>query len=183
MRTARLAVLTAALALASMAQAATTTARDAAPEVLQVSAIDHVGINVPDIDSAVKLFTDLIGAKVISDIRPGAIPAEWKTQFRWHPSSELERFVMLQLEGGAKVELFQYKGPKISHVQPHEDDIGASHFALRTTDMTRSLAMIKAKGLKVLNEPITNPDGVQWFYFLTPWGSQIELVSQAAKSS
>lgn len=181
MKTARLALLGFSLAATSIAQAATPASPAAAPEALQVSAIDHVGMNVPDIDSAVKLFTDLVGAKVISDIRPGAIPAEWKTQFSWNQSSELERFVMLQLEGGAKVELFQYKGPKINHVQPHEDDIGATHFALRTTDMARSLAVIKAKGLKVLNEPITNADGVQWFYFLTPWGSQIELVSLAAK--
>ncbi|QXI31227.1 VOC family protein [Pseudomonas vanderleydeniana] len=181
MKTAKLALLGLSLATASIAQAATPTTPAEAPEALQVSAIDHVGMNVPDIDSAVKLFTDLVGAKVISDIRPGAIPAEWKQQFRWNPSSKLERFVMLQLEGGAKVELFQYKGPKINHVQPHEDDIGATHFALRTQDMARSLAVIKARGLKVLNEPITNPDGVQWFYFLTPWGSQIELVSLAAQ--
>ncbi|WP_017905956.1 VOC family protein [Pseudomonas asplenii] len=181
MNTAKVALLGLSLAATSMTQAATPATTAAAPEALQVSAIDHVGMNVPDIDSAVKLFTDLVGAKVISDIRPGTIPAEWKKQFRWNQSSELERFVMLQLEGGAKVELFQYKGPKINRVQPHEDDIGATHFALRTNDMARSLAAIKARGLKVLNEPITNPDGVQWFYFLTPWGSQIEWVSLATK--
>ncbi|KPA94977.1 MULTISPECIES: VOC family protein [Pseudomonas] len=180
MKTAKIALLTLSLALVSMAQAATAGTPATTPEALQVSAIDHVGMNVPDIDSAVKLFTDLVGAQVISDIRPGALPAEWKKQFRWNQSSELERFVMLQLEGGAKVELFQYKGPKINHLQPHEDDIGATHFALRIQDMARSLAVIKARGLKVLNEPITNPDGVQWFYFLTPWGSQIELVSLPA---
>jgi len=30
--------------------------------------------------------------------------------------------------------------------------------------------------MRVLNDPITLPDGETWFYFLTPWGSQIELV-------
>lgn len=165
------------LATATLAQAAAPTATTARPEMLQTAAIDHIGMNVPDIDSAVAFFSDLIGATVISDIRPGNIPAEWKTRFRWHQSSELERFVMLQLNGGAKVELFQYRGQEINHEQPHEDDIGASHFALKTGDIAQSLKVIKARGLTVLNDPITNPDGVQWFYFLTPWGAQIELVA------
>lgn len=165
------------LATATLANAAPATAATAMPDVLEAAAIDHVGMNVPDIDSAVAFFSDLIGATVISDMRPGNIPAEWKTRFRWHQSSELERFVMLQLKGGAKVELFQYRGQEINHEQPHEDDIGASHFALKTSDIAHSLKVIKARGLTVLNDPITNPDGVQWFYFLTPWGSQIEMVA------
>lgn len=144
---------------------------------LQASAIDHIGINVPDIDVATAFFNGLLGAKVITDTRPGAIPAEWKANFRWRESSELQRFVMLQLNGGSKLELFQYAGPQIDHQQPHEDDAGSTHIALRTNDIDHSLAVVKARGLKVLNEPITNPDGVRWFYVLTPWGSQLELVS------
>jgi catechol 2,3-dioxygenase-like lactoylglutathione lyase family enzyme len=165
------------LALGFNAQAATPAPVSAVKPALQASAIDHVGINVPDIDTAVSFYNELVGAKVISDSRPGAIPPGWKASFNWRESSNLQRFVMLQLEGGSKIELFQYKGPQISHQQPHEDDIGATHMALRTNDIDRSLALVKAKGLKVLNEPITNPDGVRWFYALTPWGSQLEFVS------
>ena len=39
---------------------------------------------------------------------------QWKSQFRWHGSSELQRFVMLQMDGGAKLELFQYQGAEIN---------------------------------------------------------------------
>jgi catechol 2,3-dioxygenase-like lactoylglutathione lyase family enzyme len=170
------------LALGTQAQAATAPTTTATVPAIQVSAIDHVGINVPDIDAATAFFNDLIGAKVISDGNPGAIPAEWKAQFRWHESSELQRFAMLQLNGGSKLELFQYKGAQINHQQPHEDDIAATHIALRTQDIDHSLAVVKARGLKVLNEPITNPDGIRWFYLLTPWGSQLELVSLPAAS-
>lgn len=164
------------------AQAATPSSVSALAPAIQASAIDHVGINVPDIDAATAFFNELIGAKVISDVRPGAIPAEWKAQFHWHESSELQRFAMLQLNGGSKLELFQYQGAQISDQQPFEDDAGASHIALRTNDIDKSLAVVKAKGLKVLNEPITNPDGIRWFYMLTPWGSQLELVSLPVSS-
>jgi catechol 2,3-dioxygenase-like lactoylglutathione lyase family enzyme len=175
------ALLAASVTLAAATHAATTSAQNqpamnsAAP--LQVSAIDHVGINVPDIDTATRFFTELMGARVIADISPGKIPDQWKSQFRWHGSSELQRFVMLQLNGGAKLELFQYQGAEINQTQPHGDDAGASHVALRTADIDASLATLKRLNVNILSEPITNPDGVRWFYFQAPWGTQIELVS------
>ncbi|MGJ7547030.1 VOC family protein [Pseudomonas alloputida] len=183
MKTVKTALMALSVAIASQAQAAapSTPLPSSASDKLQVSLIDHVGMNVPDIDVAIRFFSDLAGAKVISDITPGNVPSAWKTQFRWHPSSELQRFVMLQLTGGAKIELFQYRGAHINNAHPHGDDIGASHFALTTADMTHSLSIIKTKGLTILNEPITNADGVQWMYFLTPWGSQVELVSKVVE--
>jgi catechol 2,3-dioxygenase-like lactoylglutathione lyase family enzyme len=150
---------------------------------LQVSAIDHVGINVPDIEAATRFFSALMGARVISDISPGKIPDQWKSQFRWNRSSELQRFVMLQMDGGAKLELFQYQGTEINQTQPHGDDAGASHLALRTADIDGSLATLKRLNVTILNEPITNPDGVRWFYFQAPWGTQIELVSPSQSVS
>ncbi|SDA92465.1 Catechol 2,3-dioxygenase [Pseudomonas sp. NFACC15-1] len=164
-------LLAASVTLTAATQAAT---HSAAP--LQVSAIDHVGINVPDIDTATRFFSALMGARVISDISPGKIPDQWKSQFRWHGSSELQRFVMLQMDGGAKLELFQYQGSEVNQVQPHGDDAGASHVALRTADIDGSLATLKRLNVTILNEPITNTDGVRWFYFQAPWGTQIELV-------
>ncbi|WP_455922462.1 VOC family protein [Pseudomonas putida] len=170
MRIPQFAVLALSLMLGTAAHAATSA-------TLPVSSIDHVGMNVPDIDAATRFFSDLMGAKVISDMTPGTIPDQWKAQFRWHGTSELQRFVMLQLQGGAKLELFQYRGAEINPVQPHGDDAGASHIALKTADIDRSLALLKSRNVTILNEPITNPDGIRWFYFQTPWGSQIELVS------
>ncbi|MDH2435371.1 VOC family protein [Pokkaliibacter sp. MBI-7] len=139
--------------------------------------IDHIGINVPDVAEAIGFFHDLLGTRVISDIRPGEIPAAWKTSFNWHHSSELSRFVMLELPGGSKIELFQYEGAEVNRSQPYQDDAGSTHIALRTPDIAKSIGIIRARGLQVLNEPITNADGVKWFYFRTPWGSQMELVS------
>jgi len=170
MRMPKLAALALSLLLGTAAQAAT-------PPTLAVSSIDHVGMNVPDIDAATRFFTDLMGAKVISDMQPGSIPDQWKAPFRWHASSDLQRFVMLQLQGGAKLELFQYRGTEINHQQPHGDDAGASHVALKTDDIDGSLALLKGRGVTILSEPITNPDGIRWFYFQTPWGAQVELVA------
>jgi catechol 2,3-dioxygenase-like lactoylglutathione lyase family enzyme len=182
MHTSKLTLLALSTALALTAQAATSPpasepAMLSNTSSLQVSVIDHVGMNVPDIDAATRFFSELMGARIVSDMSPGNIPDQWKAQFRWHGSSELQRFVMLQMAGGAKLELFQYRGAQINPAQPHGDDAGASHVALKTDDIDRSLALLRGKNVIILNEPVTNPDGVRWFYFQTPWGSQIELVS------
>ncbi|MCI0996142.1 VOC family protein [Pseudomonas corrugata] len=175
------ALLAASVTLTTATHAATTPPQShpatSAAAPLQVSAIDHVGINVPDIDAAIRFFSALMGARVVSDISPGKIQDQWKSQFRWHGSSELQRFVMLQIDGGAKLELFQYQGSEVNQAQPHGDDAGASHVALRTADIDSSLAILKRLNVTILNEPITNSDGIRWFYFQAPWGTQIELVS------
>ncbi|WP_433735816.1 VOC family protein [Pseudomonas putida] len=183
----KLTLLAFSVASAISAQAATSPAQSTpgmnndAPS-LQISTIDHVGMNVPDIDAATRFFFELLGAQVISDISPGSIPDQWKKQFHWHKSSNLQRFVMLQTAGGAKLELFQYRGTEMNRMQPHGDDAGASHVALRTDDIDRSLALLKSRNVTILSEPITNPDGIRWFYFQTPWGSQIELVALPGSS-
>jgi len=86
---------------------------------------------------------------------------------------------MMRLPDGTGVELFQYSGEKIGHERPHQDDDAATHIALKTRDVLTSFKAVQKAGLKTLNEPVTNADGTQWFYFLTPWGSQIELVGKA----
>jgi catechol 2,3-dioxygenase-like lactoylglutathione lyase family enzyme len=41
---------------------------------LAVTDIDHVGINVPDVNAVSAFFADLLGAGVVSDMRPGSFP-------------------------------------------------------------------------------------------------------------
>ena len=138
--------------------------------------IDHVGINVPDADAAARFFHDLIGTKVVLDLHPSDPDAGWKAHFRWHPSARIVRLLMIQTTGGSRLELFQYDAPDADRELPYQDDPGATHIALKANDIDRSLAVIKQRGLRILNEPVTLPDGSRWFYFLTPWNAQIELV-------
>lgn len=164
------------LAVLDAIPAAHAAERDGGDNSLGVGAIDHVGINVPDADEAIALFKDLLGARVVLDARPAPVSAAWKETFSWHATSRIERLVMLQTSAGDRIELFEYSGPEVSARQPREDDAGATHIAFRVRDMTASLAVLRRRGLRVLNEPVTNPDGTRWFYFLTPWNSQLELV-------
>lgn len=143
---------------------------------LTVTGIDHVGMNVPDVEKASSFFAELLGARVVSDMRPEGITNAWKEAFNWHRSSKIDRIVMMQLQDGSQIELFQYSGPEISRARPHEDDDAETHIALEATDIQRSIALLKSRGLRILNAPVSLPDGTRWFYFLTPWHAQLELV-------
>lgn len=165
------------LLLGAAALSASAFSAESAP-LVTISGVDHAGINVPDLNKAIEFFQTTFGAKLESDIIPGAIPDAWKAAFNWRQSSDLKRFVMMRLPDGTGVELFQYSGAQISHAHPHQDDDAATHIALKTHDVASSFKAIQKAGLKTLNEPVTNADGTQWFYFLTPWGSQIELVGK-----
>lgn len=149
--------------------------------VIETIGIDHVGINVPDADAAVSFFTEVLGAKVILNDRPGPVGQPWKHRFRWHPTSVNTRRIMLQEPDGSQIELFEFAGSQVSHAQPHDDDAAATHIAVRVKNLDASLAVIRQRGLTILNEPVTLSDGTRWFYFLTPWGSQIELVSPPSR--
>ena len=170
------------LLLGAAGIAASAFSADQAP-LVAISGVDHAGINVPDLGKAIAFFQTTFGAKLESDITPGAIPDAWKAAFNWHKSSELKRFVMMRLPDGTGVELFQYSGKQIGHERPHQDDDAATHIALKTNDVLLSFKAVQKAGLKTLNEPVTNADGTQWFYFLTPWGSQIELVGKVKKAN
>ncbi len=146
--------------------------------LVALSGVDHAGMNVPDLGDAIAFFQTTFGATLESDITPGAIPDGWKVAFNWHQSSDLKRFVMMRLADGSGIELFQYSGKQIGHQRPHQDDDAATHIALKTQDVPASFRAIQKAGLKTLNAPVTNADGSQWFYFLTPWGAQIELVGK-----
>ncbi len=143
---------------------------------IATAGIDHVGINVPDADQAAAFFAELFGTRIVSDMRPGSVDPAWKQRFRWHPSAEIRRIVMIQAPDGLRLELFEYASPDAAAEQPHQDDPGATHVALRVASIDQALEMSRRAGLAILNDPITNPDGTTWFYVLTPWKSQIEFV-------
>jgi catechol 2,3-dioxygenase-like lactoylglutathione lyase family enzyme len=143
--------------------------------------IDHIGMNVPDMNSAVTFFTDVMGCMPVTTIGPMQMDAAWKKKYRIHPDAELEKIVSLRAGNGANIELFQYKSPEANKEQPYNDDMGLNHIAFYTNDMKESVAFLKTKGINVLNDPIKNTAGPTagetWVYFLTPWGAKIELIS------
>ena len=174
-------IITNATAVASALLLSTAVSNTSAQEKTGILGIDHVGINVPDMKQAVNFFTDVLGFSVVTSLGPIPLDDAWKKNNRINPKTGPVSFKMVKAGTGTNIELFEYQDNKGSSQQPGGDDIGASHIAFYTNDISRSVAYLKSKGVQFLGEPFLMPsgdtEGETWVYFVTPWGSKMELVS------
>lgn len=143
--------------------------------------IDHVGINVPDLQQAVNFFSDVLGFTPVTTIGPVPLDAAWKEANRMNKATGPVTIKMMHAGTGSNIEVFSYQDNQGEKKQPGGDDIGASHIAFYTTDIKGAVAYLKSKNVQVLGEPFLMPSGdtqgESWVYFLSPWGSKMEFVS------
>jgi catechol 2,3-dioxygenase-like lactoylglutathione lyase family enzyme len=143
--------------------------------------LDHVGFNVPDLDQAVKFFSEVLGFHKVYEEGKLPLNADAKKAFNIRQSAEITRIAMLETGRGSNIELFEYSSPQRNMKRPMNDDIGWYHFAVYTSNMEQSVAYLKSKGVHLIGNPIehkTGPNaGLTGVYFETPWGLQIELVT------
>lgn len=170
-----------ATAVASALLLSTAVSNTSAQEKTGILGIDHVGINVPDMKQAVNFFTDVLGFSAVTTLGPIPLDDEWKKTNHMNPKTGPVTIKMVKAGTGANIELFEYQDNKGNSQQPGSDDIGASHIAFYTHDISKSVAYLKSKGVQFLGEPFLMPsgdtEGETWVYFVTPWGSKMELVS------
>ncbi|WP_163410192.1 VOC family protein [Flavobacterium ajazii] len=143
--------------------------------------IDHVGINVPNLNEAVIFFSDVLGFTPVTQLGPIPLDADWKKLNHINPNTGAVTIKMINAGNGASIEVFEYADNKGNKTHPNTDDIGASHIAFYVNDINASVQYLKSKSVKILGEPFTMPSGdtagETWVYFETPWGSKMELVS------
>lgn len=174
-------VQTSAIALLNLFFFFSTSEKAVAQNNSGILGIDHVGINVPDLNQAIPFFTDVLGFTPVTQLGPIALDANWKEANHINLNTGAVTIKMINAGTGASIEVFSYADNKGSKVHPNSDDIGASHIAFYTSDINASVKYLKSKGVKVLGEPFLTPSGdtagESWVYFETPWGSKMELVS------
>lgn len=154
-----------ALHLAGAAQAAGT----GAPGI-PIAGIDHVGINVPDLQQAERFLAETFGCTPVTHIGP----------FPMAPRADSVALSMVRCGAGANIELFAYKQSTGSKAMPRPEDAAAAHIAFYTDDVPAGVAYLKAHGITVLGEPVAVANGPTagetWVHFLAPWGAEMELV-------
>lgn len=143
--------------------------------------VDHVGINVPNLNKAVTFFNNVLGFTPVTQLGPIPLDTTWKELNHINRQTGAVTIKMINAGTGASIEVFEYADNKGSKTQPNTDDIGASHIAFYVNDIKASVEYLKSKGVKIIGEPFTTPSGEtageSWVYFETPWGSKMELVS------
>lgn len=170
-------IIPAFLAAGLLALGAAASAQD-----VKVAGIDHVGITVPRLAPAEEFFASTFGCVAVTHIGPFPISGSLSPDRRQSVPARADSvsLAMLRCGTGSNIELFEYKNSTGSPVIPSNEDLGAAHIAFYTDDVAAGVAKLKAKGLFIIGEPITMPSGdtagETWVHFLSPWGSEMELV-------
>lgn len=145
--------------------------------------VDHVAFTVPDLDEAVAFFVDVLGCEYVYKVGPTEDPdGDWmERRLNVHPRASL-RFVMLRCGPNLNVELYEWDAPDQNTAMPKNSDHAGRHVAIYVDDIDAAHRYLRGqRGVKVLDGPQEVPGGpiagTRWFYFLTPWGMQMEVVS------
>lgn len=156
------------------------------PGVPTARNVDHVGLSVPNIEQATEFFVDVLGAQVLMTGGPWSDPegGSFSRVLGVDPRVSI-KVAMLRLGPVTSVELVEFQAPDQRRVMPKPSDWGAAHLALFVDDIDAAAASLRARGVEVLEGPITNGpgpiEGSRYIYFMTPWGMAMELEQRSGR--
>ncbi|WP_206196637.1 VOC family protein [[Flexibacter] sp. ATCC 35103] len=152
--------------------------------------IDHIGINVPDIDSATVFLSRAFGAKVIYESHSkNEAPIDLSgVESTLNVASGTKIFAvrMIKIGNGPNIELFEVHAEGQRNAIK-SSDIGLQHFAIYSDSISVSIERFVEAGGKILSKP--NPmlfpeekgDHNYFVYGLTPWGTSVEFLTYPDK--
>ncbi len=140
--------------------------------------IDHAGITVPDVPSAVEWFEDVLGCT--SPLAFGPFSGVGDV-LDVDPDAVIERIQHVRCGNGPSIELFQYTAPGQDRTFRRNSDLGGHHVAFYVRHIDKAVARLVALGAEKLAGPLPVTEGPAAGqtinYFRTPFGTYVELIS------
>ena len=148
--------------------------------------IDHIGINVPDIDIASSFLQQAFDAQIIYEsYSKKQSPLEFngnESTLNLSPQTKLYACRMIKIGSGPNIELFEVhvNGQRAAVMS---SDLGIQHFAIYTDNILTALEKFSKAGGKVLSKPNrllfpSEAGNKNYFcYGITPWGTSVEFIS------
>lgn len=148
----------------------------------QLFTMNHIGINVPDVDLAISWYRDVLGCFVLAE------PAEASDDGS-HLGAIVKdifgdafgkvRIAHLTTACGVGIEMFQFMEPK-TYVPENTFDFSRSgifHICLTTADIDATAKLITQNGGKVLSKiwQLYPEQNMRLVYCMDPWGTIIEF--------
>jgi catechol 2,3-dioxygenase-like lactoylglutathione lyase family enzyme len=162
---------------------------EAAGRVPGLRHVDHVGLTVPDIDQAVDFFVEQFGAEELYRSTRGPDPSFMRENFEVQDDAALT-LSMLRVPPNLNIELFEWSGSGRRADPPRASDAGGHHLCFVVDDVdaaTEHLARVPGVrilgSVKQVGDDSPHVAGNRWTYFVTPWGSLLELVDRSRVQS
>ncbi len=137
--------------------------------------VDHIGMTVPDMDAAVHFFQQGLGAQLLWRIGP----------FHETPTGvkiESVEISMLRFGPSINLELLAYTADSQRKTMPSNIDVGAAHIAIFVDDLLAAAKSLREHGAELLAGPLEGAGeakmGERIWYFRTPWGAFMEILSR-----
>jgi len=125
---------------------------------MQIKTINHIGINVKDIDSSLAFYTDVIGLKVQKTVKMDDCT-----------------IVYLLMPNGERIELFDYYG-RNKDIDLQESQVGYRHIAIEVDSVDEWEAHLRRNNVPIMFGSIDLADlGVRVLLFKDPSGVDIEF--------
>jgi catechol 2,3-dioxygenase-like lactoylglutathione lyase family enzyme len=145
-------------------------------------AIDHVGLSVPDLDTAVAFFQEVFGFELVFFTDPYE-DVGWVWPGESEPEKVTLRIAVLQHDGMENIELLEYgnRAKPDRAEPPRPADRGGMHLAFYVEDIYGvEQELRKRNDVRFLSPVIMEEGGpihgTDWSYILTDWGLTIELI-------
>ncbi len=144
---------------------------------------DHTGVTVPDMAQAVDFFVNVVGCQKAMSFGPFSDDKGTFMQdlLNVNPRAVIEEITLIRCGHGSNLELFKYTSPDQKDATPKNSDIGGYHIAFYVDDIAAAKAYLESKGVKTLMGPLPVEQGPaagqSIFYFMAPWGLQLEAIS------
>ena len=155
--------------------------------IVRFRGLDHVGMTVPNVEEAVKFYTDVFGGRVLyrmgpldSRDMPPTPAGDWTASFIDVPDAKV-KFVGVQVADTLVLEIYEYERPRnAGGPAPRNCDLGGHHLALRVDDVDAAARYLESRGCRMMQGPIVPPGGPlagsRSWYFADPWGNYFELM-------
>lgn len=144
---------------------------------------DHVGLTVPNLEEAVSFFTEHIGCEVIWEFGPYGNDGDTMLRQLNVAAESTARIALLRMGPNFNLELFEYQAPEQRTEPPRNSDVGGTHIGIYVDDIDAAVEYLRGiPGVTVQDGPNdntgdTDPSGLSFCYFQTPWGYQMEVVT------
>ena len=129
-----------------------------------IKKIEHISVNVSDIDKATKFYRDILGFAYLETV-----------------SDEEKDLVYYQIPGGSRLELFNYHGKAIKAPEVKSDFelLGYVHLAFEVDDVDKWVEYLKGAEVPIAFGPIDLPQlGMRVCLFTDPDGNVFEICKE-----
>ena len=139
-----------------------------------ITALNHTGFVVADLDRSVKFYTDVVGLQVVATRERTGAPI---SQIVGYQDSHLKIVVLGTGQNGHFLELIQYVHPPSDERPTQERSVlGATHLALSVDDIQETFQGLISRGARKLNPPTSVSPGRTACYLQDPDGNWLELM-------